>query len=291
MLAVVVPLAWHGRQLSGTDLAGVAVYVAVTFGLVVLVVAAARSDRMLDRLSAIPRRVRNRFARARQADLVADRSGAAVDELRLAIDAARGDLSALRRVAVHAIAWPCSVPCSSPLRAPRSASTSPSLAVLVTYCLTTTFAIVGFLPGGIGFAEISMGATLHAFGVDAAHTVAAVALYRLFDLWLPLVLGAVALRSRPVGHRPYRHGDRTAMSSSDHATPPAWRPRPSPAAWAFARRWAGVLVCAALCATYLVVQPASVDYASGSFRARLFGTGSTLWNNAGSAAMRCPAMG
>ncbi len=46
-----------------------------------------------------------------------------------------------------------------------------------------------------------------------------------------------------------------------------------------ARRWAGVLVCAVLCAAYVVVQPASVDYASGSFRARLFGTGSTLWNN------------
>ena len=194
MLAVVVPLAWHGRQLSGTDLAGVAVYVGVTFGLVLLVVAAARSDRMLDRLSAIPRRVRNRFARARQVDLVADRSGAAVDELRLAIDAARADLSALRRVAVHAIAWPV---LGALLVAAACATVGVHLsvvAVLVTYCLTTTFAIVGFLPGGIGFAEISMGATLHAFGVDAAHTVAAVALYRLFDLWLPLAFGAVALR-------------------------------------------------------------------------------------------------
>ena len=38
------------------------------------------------------------------------------------------------------------------------------------------------------------GCDVHTFGVDAAHTVAVVALYRLFDLWLPLVVGAVALR-------------------------------------------------------------------------------------------------
>ena len=61
----------------------------------------------------------------------------------------------------------------------------------------------------------------------------------------------------------------TAPADMANATSPAW-----------ARRWAGVVVCVALCASYLVVQPASVDYASGSFRARLFGTGSTVWNNA-----------
>ena len=195
MLAVVVPLAWHGRQLSGTDLAGVAVYVAVTFGLVLLVVAAARSDRMLDRLSAIPRRVRTP-PRTSSSGRSRSRTGAArpwtscgSPSTPPAATCRRFDESPCTQSRGR-----CSVPCSSPLRAPRSASTSPSLAVLVTYCLTTTFAIVGFLPGGIGFAEISMGATLHAFGVDAAHTVAAVALYRLFDLWLPLALGAVALR-------------------------------------------------------------------------------------------------
>ncbi|MCU1502215.1 MAG: hypothetical protein JWM12_1569 [Ilumatobacteraceae bacterium] len=47
----------------------------------------------------------------------------------------------------------------------------------------------------------------------------------------------------------------------------------------FLQRWAGLLVAAAMCAAYLVVQPASVDYASGDFRSRLFRGGSHVWNN------------
>ncbi|MEO5724939.1 MAG: hypothetical protein ABIQ39_12860 [Ilumatobacteraceae bacterium] len=34
-----------------------------------------------------------------------------------------------------------------------------------------------------------------------------------------------------------------------------------------------------LCAAYLIVQPASVDFASGDFRARLFRSGAFVWNN------------
>ncbi len=194
MLALVVPLAWGRGQLSGTDVGGVTVYVAVTVGLVALAVAAVRSDRSIDRLAGAAGRVRRRLTRRRRADLGTRGSTLAVEELRLAIGAARGNARALRRAGVHALAWPS---LGALLLAAACAAVGvhlAPLAVLVTYCLTTTFAIVGFLPGGIGFAEVSMGATLHSLGVDAGHTVAAVAVYRMFDLWLPLVLGAVALR-------------------------------------------------------------------------------------------------
>ena len=60
--------------------------------------------------------------------------------------------------------------------------------------VVTALSIVGVLPGGLGFAEVSMGASLHAFGVDAGHALAAIAVYRLFDLWLPLTIGLASLR-------------------------------------------------------------------------------------------------
>jgi hypothetical protein len=41
----------------------------------------------------------------------------------------------------------------------------------------------------------------------------------------------------------------------------------------------GLLVAATMCVGYLIVQPASIDYASGDFRSRLFRSGSHVWNN------------
>ena len=57
------------------------------------------------------------------------------------------------------------------------------------------------------------------------------------------------------------------------------------------QRWAGLVVTAALCAIYVIVQPASVDFASGDFRARLFRDGSLVWNNAWFAGHPLPGFG
>lgn len=47
----------------------------------------------------------------------------------------------------------------------------------------------------------------------------------------------------------------------------------------FPKRWAGLATAGALCAIYVAVRPASADFASGDFRARLFGQGAYGWNN------------
>ena len=68
------------------------------------------------------------------------------------------------------------------------ASVSP-LESLVAYSVAGLFSIIGFLPAGIGFVEVSMGAVFVGFGVPGATAAAAVVLFRVFELWLPVVIG------------------------------------------------------------------------------------------------------
>jgi uncharacterized protein (TIRG00374 family) len=63
---------------------------------------------------------------------------------------------------------------------------------LLVYTLTLMASLVGPLPGGLGVADASLGALLVANGVSAPQAAAAVVAFRLFDLWLPLLAGAVA---------------------------------------------------------------------------------------------------
>ncbi|MDH4366054.1 MAG: phosphatidylglycerol lysyltransferase domain-containing protein, partial [Acidimicrobiia bacterium] len=70
---------------------------------------------------------------------------------------------------------------------------SHSLATAVVgYAVSVLFSIVGFLPGGLGFVEVSLGAVLVSAGSGAPSAAAAAALYRLFELWLPVGVGMVA---------------------------------------------------------------------------------------------------
>jgi len=61
----------------------------------------------------------------------------------------------------------------------------------VAYSVSTLFALVGIVPGGIGVVELSMGAVLHSFGIPLALAAAAVVLFRLAEFWIPLAVGAV----------------------------------------------------------------------------------------------------
>ena len=72
---------------------------------------------------------------------------------------------------------------------------------LVAYAVATLFSIVGVVPGGIGFVEVSLGAVLVSFGVAVGVAGAAVVVYRVVDYWFPLAVGALAAHrviKRPV---------------------------------------------------------------------------------------------
>jgi len=66
---------------------------------------------------------------------------------------------------------------------------------LVAYAVSVLFGVVGFLPGGVGFVEAGLGAVLVSYGVAAPVAAAAVVLYRLFQLWVPVAVGAWAAQS------------------------------------------------------------------------------------------------
>ena len=63
--------------------------------------------------------------------------------------------------------------------------------VLLAFCTAQLLSQLPFTPGGLGFVEAGLTATLTLAGVGAADAVLATFAYRLFTYWLPLPLGLV----------------------------------------------------------------------------------------------------
>ncbi|MEO6629918.1 MAG: phosphatidylglycerol lysyltransferase domain-containing protein, partial [Aquihabitans sp.] len=63
---------------------------------------------------------------------------------------------------------------------------------LVAFGVSALFGIIGFLPGGLGFVEVSLGAVLIRSGVRADQAAAAIVLYRIGEFWLPVGAGVLA---------------------------------------------------------------------------------------------------
>ena len=191
VLALLIPWGIATRHTSGADLVAVGVYVTTTALLVGAACAGGRSERLVDAASRPIRWLRT-FGRRRRAEERTER--VTVAQCHAAMASVRG-----RRIwpsAMHAALWPV---CGAALFAAACLAAGVRMtppALVFVYAVVTAFSIVGLLPGGLGFAEISMGASLHAFGVDAGHALAAIAVYRLFDLWLPLAIGLGSLRLR-----------------------------------------------------------------------------------------------
>ena len=64
--------------------------------------------------------------------------------------------------------------------------------VLLAFCAAQLLAQIPVTPGGLGFVEAGLTATLALAGVGAADAVLATFTYRLFTYWLPLPVGLVA---------------------------------------------------------------------------------------------------
>jgi putative heme transporter len=64
--------------------------------------------------------------------------------------------------------------------------------VLLAFCAAQLLSQLPITPGGLGFVEVGLTATLALAGVDTSDAVVATLAYRLLTYWLPLPLGAVA---------------------------------------------------------------------------------------------------
>jgi uncharacterized protein (TIRG00374 family) len=67
----------------------------------------------------------------------------------------------------------------------------PSL-VLLAYVVAVLLGMVPITPGGLGFVEVGLAATLGLAGVGAAEATLATLAYRLISFWLPIPVGGVA---------------------------------------------------------------------------------------------------
>ncbi len=235
VLAVGLALVGIDGRLTGAEAVAGAVFTAyLALRLAVLAGAVGSRDRVR-RLVATPYRWWARLLRRNQAGAAA--AEARADELHDAVLLLRRSPGAAAPAAVAAgaveaagvaLLWTS----LAAVGAPHSLATA-----VVGYAISVLFSIVGFLPGGIGFVEVSLGAVLVSTGIGAPTAAAAVALYRLFELWLPVGLGAAVV---------HRTGRRTGSGRAGHR-----RPR-SDRRW----RWAGAVAVATVGVTDLTLAAA-----------------------------------
>jgi len=99
--------------------------------------------------------------------------------------------------------------------------------VLLAFCTAQVLAQVPVTPGGLGFVEAGLTATLALAGVSAGDALLATLAYRLFTYWWPLPLGLVGLAlQRKVRVRPAGCPGETATSGPIGSCVPQC-PRPS----------------------------------------------------------------
>lgn len=65
---------------------------------------------------------------------------------------------------------------------------------LVAQRMSLLFSWIAITPGGLGLVEASLSVLLVSFGLDGDRAIAVALSYRVFQFWLPVLLGAVSLR-------------------------------------------------------------------------------------------------
>lgn len=199
-LGLVLAISLGALALAGafTKLDAVAAGVFVVFMTVTVggLAAALRSRSAVRALYALPQRLERRLRH-----LVKRRAGpermshSAADELYEAVLELRRERR--RAVPVFLLALAVDLIAVAQIYAAMQAVGAPGglTVALAGYGISTLLGVIGLLPGGLGFVELSLAAVLIAAGTPAGAAAAAVVLYRLAELWVPLAAGAVAAHS------------------------------------------------------------------------------------------------
>lgn len=190
-LLIALVLVWVDGRLSGAEIAASCVFIVYLSARVGLLAASVRSRDAVRRLHAWPRRAISAL-RHEEAPTI-DTSGA--DELYDAMLLIRRERRRALPVLGHAMALEALGVLELWGAAAAVGASNSLLVAFVGYAVSVLFTIVGFLPGGIGFVEISLGAVLTSYGASIATATAAVVLYRVVELWLPLMIGSMLARS------------------------------------------------------------------------------------------------
>ncbi len=165
-----------------------------------LVVAAARSRDALRRIHAWPTRLHNKLL-PRRAPRSIGASDVAADEMH---DAVRMILQKPASM-LPAFGWALTVDMlgvAGLAAVTRAFGLSLGAVTLFSaYSVALLFSLIGILPGGLGFAEVSLGALLVASGVAAPTAVAVTLVFRVIETWLPAAIGmGASTRARRTNH-------------------------------------------------------------------------------------------
>ena len=182
---------------------------ALTYGMIVfaLVLAAGAvalfTDRPLEALGTLAQKVRNRHARHRQP--ITNLPRILIDER----DVIRDILGRKWWQALLYSGGNLLLDYSALLAALAAVGARPRASlVLLAYVVAQLLGMVPLTPGGLGFVEVGLAATLGLAGVGVAKATLATLAYRLVAFWLPIPEGGVAyvLYRRRYGQQAGRHG-------------------------------------------------------------------------------------
>ena len=67
-------------------------------------------------------------------------------------------------------------------------------AMICGYVVVTLFAMISFVPQGVGVVEAAALVTFALFGIDQATAMAVIMVYRAIVFWLPFLIGAVVIQ-------------------------------------------------------------------------------------------------
>jgi uncharacterized protein (TIRG00374 family) len=172
------------RSLKAATLAGLAVFT-ILFAFLALVLA---RDALLARVGRTVQRVRNRLRPH------SPRLTKLPERLLAERDRILGTLGSRWRRALLAVVGRWAFDYATLLAALAAVGATPRPAlVLLAFCAAQLLAQVPITPGGLGFVEAGLTATLALAGVSAGDAVLATFAYRLFQYWMQLPLGLVGL--------------------------------------------------------------------------------------------------
>ena len=194
LVAGLVVLVVDGR-FGTTDAAAAAAFVVLSAAQVALLRAAFRSREAVRRLYSIPGRIAATLRRRGAIEpAVEPLDTEHADELFDAVQLMRTNGRAMVPVLLHSLGVEI-IGVAELYCVLRALGVHAHVSVpIVAYAISVLFTIIGFLPGGIGFVEAGLGAVLISFGVAHGEAVAAVVLYRVLELWIPMTVGLVAAR-------------------------------------------------------------------------------------------------
>lgn len=187
-LAAALLMAWLDGHLTGPEVAASVVFTVYLAARVALIGVAATSRARLQRIWAFPGRLMASVRRMPRGEPDFGPADELYDALAIVRRAPLRSLpAAAHALAVEAIGVVELWAVIAAVGGGRSL-----VLALVAYAVSAMFAIVGVLPSGLGFVEVSLGAVLISYGLPARTAVAAVVLYRVVELLIPVLIGALA---------------------------------------------------------------------------------------------------